>query len=212
MKFYVKLISKEEFIIETKVKSGHFYNLKEESYLRSSDVVFNYEESHKFDEWIETEFFKFKLEKKDYTLYDEENWNHYDFVINDLNSLTEKFLKRIKIKEIEKDASILKVSLEGNNTIKIRDFLDTFSKNYLQIGLNEKNEIATNTINFINNQLIEIRDSLNNVESVLEKFKTENPKIELSKKEYGAFYQIQKLEEEQAILKLNNNYYISLKD
>ena len=44
-----------------------------------------------------------------------------------------------------------------------------------------------------NNQLIEIRDSLSNIESVLEKFKTENPKIELSKKEYGAFYQIQKL-------------------
>tara|TARA_B100000768_G_scaffold62486_1_gene60561 strand:- start:6305 stop:8701 length:2397 start_codon:yes stop_codon:yes gene_type:complete len=212
VKFYVTLISKDEFVIETKVESGQFYNLIEESYLRSSDVVFNYEEYHKFDQWIESDYFKFKLEKKDFTLYDEENWNNYAFVINDINSLTEKFLKRIKIKEIEKDASILKVSLEGNNTIKIADFLDAFSKNYLQIGLNEKNEIATNTISFINNQLIEIRDSLTNIESVLEKFKTENPKIELSKKEYGAFYQIQKLEEEQAILKLNNKYYISLKD
>lgn len=212
VKFYVTLISKDEFVIETKVESGQFYNLIEEAYLRSSDVVFNYEEYHKFDQWIESDYFKFKLEKKDFTLYDEENWNNYAFVINDINSLTEKFLKRIKIKEIEKDASILKVSLEGNNTIKIADFLDAFSKNYLQIGLNEKNEIATNTISFINNQLIEIRDSLTNIESVLEKFKTENPKIELSKKEYGAFYQIQKLEEEQAILKLNNKYYISLKD
>lgn len=212
VKFYVTLISKDEFVIKTKVESGQFYNLIEESYLRSSDVVFNYEEYHKFDQWIESDYFKFKLEKKDFTLYDEENWNNYAFVINDINSLTEKFLKRIKIKEIEKDASILKVSLEGNNTIKIADFLDAFSKNYLQIGLNEKNEIATNTISFINNQLIEIRDSLSNIESVLEKFKTENPKIELSKKEYGAFYQIQKLEEEQAILKLNNKYYISLKD
>lgn len=212
VKFYVTLISKDEFVIETKVESGQFYNLIDESYLRSSDVVFNYEEYHKFDQWIESDYFKFKLEKKDFTLYDEENWNNYAFVINDINSLTEKFLKRIKIKEIEKDASILKVSLEGNNTIKIADFLDAFSKNYLQIGLNEKNEIATNTISFINNQLIEIRDSLTNIESVLEKFKTENPKIELSKKEYGAFYQIQKLEEEQAILKLNNKYYISLKD
>jgi tyrosine-protein kinase Etk/Wzc len=212
VKFYVKLISKNEFVIKTNVKSGQFYNLIEESYLRSSDIVFNYNESHKFEEWIESDYFKFKLEKMDFTLYDEENWNNYAFVINDINSLTEKFLKRIKIKEIEKDASILKVSLEGNNTIKIADFLDVFSKNYLQIGLNEKNEIATNTISFINNQLIEIRDSLTNIESVLEKFKTENPKIELSKKEYGAFYQIQKLEEEQAILKLNNKYYISLKD
>jgi capsular exopolysaccharide synthesis family protein len=211
-KFYVNLVSKDEFIIKTKVKSGQFYNLKDESYKRGSGVVFKYQDSHQFDEWIETEYFRFKLVKNDFTLFEKENWNNYAFEINDLNVLTEKFLKRIKIKEIEKDASIIKVSLDGNNIMKILEFLDTFSKNYLQIGLNEKNEIATNTINFINNQLIEIRDSLTNVESVLEKFKTENPKIELSKKEYGAFYQIQKLEEEQAILKLNNKYYISLKD
>ena len=211
-KFYINLISKDEFRLKTKLKSGQFYNLIDESYLRSSDVIFKYDKTHKFDDWIETEYFKLKIEKNDFTLYDEENWNNYAFVINDLNILTEKFLKRIKIKEIDKDASILRVNLEGNNTIKIVDFLDTYSKNYLQIGLNEKNEIATNTINFINKQLIEIRDSLTNIESVLEKFKTENPKIELSKKEYGAFYQIQKLEEEQAILRLNNKYYISLKD
>jgi capsular exopolysaccharide synthesis family protein len=211
-KFYVNLISKDEFEIYTKVESGQFYDLNNEKYLRSSDIIFSYEQNHKFEEWIESDYFKFKLEKNDFTLFDEENWNNYSFVINDLNSLTEKFLKRLKIKEIEKESSILKVSLEGNNTIKIIDFLDIYSKNYLQIGLNEKNEIATNTINFINNQLVEIRDSLTNVESVLEKFKLENPKIELSKKEYGAFYQIQKLEEEQAILSLNNKYYISLKN
>ena len=64
VKFYVTLISKDEFVIETKVESGQFYNLIEEAYLRSSDVVFNYEEYHKFDQWIESDYLKFKLEKK----------------------------------------------------------------------------------------------------------------------------------------------------
>ena len=32
------------------------------------------------------------------------------------------------------------------------------------------------------------------------------------KKEYGAFYQVEKLEQEKAILELNNKYYISLEE
>ena len=53
---------------------------------------------------------------------------------------------------------------------------------------------------------------MSDVESSLENFKENNPKIELSQKEYGAFYQVEKLEQEKAILELNNKYYISLQE
>ncbi|MGC6428627.1 MAG: polysaccharide biosynthesis tyrosine autokinase [Flavobacteriales bacterium] len=211
-KFFVTLLSKDEFIIKSKIKSKSLYDLKKETYIRHPDINFNFEKKYSFNQWIENDYFKFKLRKNDFTFYDEESWKNYSFVLNDLNLLSEKILKRINIKEIDKDASILKITLEGNNTKKIKNFLDRYAVNYLNIGLNEKNAIASNTIKFINKQLIDIRDSLTNVESSLELFKKNNPKIELSKKEYGAFYQIQKLEEEQAILKLNNKYYYSLKD
>ena len=211
-KFFVTLLSKDEFIIKSKIKSKSLYDLKKETYIRHPDINFNFEKKYSFNQWIENDYFKFKLRKNDFTFYDEESWKNYSFVLNDLNLLSEKILKRINIKEIDKDASILNITLEGNNTKKIKNFLDRYAVNYLNIGLNEKNAIASNTIKFINKQLIDIRDSLTNVESSLELFKKNNPKIELSKKEYGAFYQIQKLEEEQAILKLNNKYYYSLKD
>ncbi|MDB2362757.1 hypothetical protein N9V65_04855, partial [Flavobacteriales bacterium] len=53
---------------------------------------------------------------------------------------------------------------------------------------------------------------MNKVENDLENFKQSNPKIQLSQEEYGTFYQIEKLEEEKAILELNNKYYLSVQD
>ena len=119
-------------------------------------------------------------------------------------------MKQLEVSEIEKDASILKISLEGSNPIKINDFLNRFTELYLKSGLDEKNQITSNTIEFINEQLSSISDSLSDVESNLETFKQKNPKIELSQKEYGTFYQVEKLEQEKAILELNNKYYKSL--
>ena len=102
--------------------------------------------------------------------------------------------------------------MEGSNAVKINDFLNKFTELYLATDLDEKNQITSNTIKFINQQLTLISDSLSNVESTLENFKEKNPKIELSQKEYGTFYQLEKLEQEKAILELNNKYYISLEE
>ena len=140
------------------------------------------------------------------------DWVNYFFVVSSYNDLTKNYLKSLEVLEIEKDASILKISLEGSNPLKINDFLNKFTELYLATDLDEKNQITSNTIQFINEQLTSISDSLSDVESSLETFKERNPKIELSQKEYGAFYQVEKLEQEKAILELNNKYYISLEE
>ena len=58
-------------------------------------------------------------------------------------------------------------------------FLEKFNQLYLQLGLNEKNQIASNTIFFINNQLSSISDSLSKVENELERFKKRIQKFKL---------------------------------
>ena len=70
--------------------------------------------------------------------------------------------------------------------------------------------MAANTITFINAQLDEISDSLIYAENQLERFKESNPKLELSYKEYGTFYQIEQLEKERSILEVNDKYYRAL--
>tara|TARA_B100001741_G_scaffold263396_1_gene228066 strand:+ start:6820 stop:9240 length:2421 start_codon:yes stop_codon:yes gene_type:complete len=211
-KFNIKLISEEEFILTANFDNVKLFNLSTETYISNKELDINYEALHKFDEIIKTDFFNFSISKNDLSLFKDENWSNYFFVISSYNELTEIYLKKLEVIEIEKDASILKISLEGPNAVKINDFLNKFTELYLAKDLDEKNQITSNTIQFINQQLTSISDSLSNVESTLENFKEKNPKIELSQKEYGAFYQLEKLEQEKAILELNNKYYVSLEE
>lgn len=211
-KFYVKIISENEFQIEVDCEDAKLFDLNSESYLSNDEYDFEYKETHKFGELVSTDFFEFRIEKNDLSLFIDDEWDTYYFVVNNYNDLTQAFMKKINVIETDKESSILRITHEGSNPKKINDFLDRFNYNYLQIGLNEKNLIASNTIFFINDQLTSISDSLNKVENDLESFKQSNPKIQLSQEEYGTFYQIEKLEEEKAILELNNQYYLSVKD
>jgi capsular exopolysaccharide synthesis family protein len=211
-KFYVKIISENEFQIEVDCEDAKLFDLNSESYLSNDEYDFEYKETHKFGELVSTDFFEFRIEKNDLSLFLDDEWDTYYFVVNNYNDLTQAFMKKINVIETDKESSILRITHEGSNPKKINDFLDRFNYNYLQIGLNEKNLIASNTIFFINDQLTSTSDSLNKVENDLENFKQSNPKIQLSQEEYGTFYQIEKLEEEKAILELNNKYYLSVQD
>ena len=211
-KFFVKLVSEDEFILTVDLNNVKLFDGSTETFISNKEYDFNYEGSHKFDEKINTDFFSFTISKNDLSLFKEEDWVNYFFVVSNYNNLTKNYLRSLKVLELEKDASILKISLEGSNPVKINDFLNKFTELYLATGLDEKNQITSNTIQFINEQLTSISDSLSDVETSLEIFKERNPKIELSQKEYGAFYQVEKLEQEKAILELNNKYYISLEE
>ena len=211
-KFYVRLVSEDEFILSANFNNVKLFNISNETYFSNRELDFDYESPHRFDEKISTDFFSFTISKNDLSLFKEEGWINYYFTVSNYNDLTKKYLKNLDVLEIEKDASILKISLEGSNPIKINDFLHKFTELYLISDLDEKNQITSNTIQFINEQLTSISDSLSDVETNLERFKERNPKIELSQKEYGAFYQVEKLEQEKAILELNNKYYISLEE
>ena len=70
--------------------------------------------------------------------------------------------------------------------------------------------MATNTVEFIETQLINVSDSLHLIESSLEEFKSKNPNLAVTYKEYGAFYQIQKLYNELSVLETHHKYYESL--
>lgn len=209
-KFYMKLLDENQFIISTNYSNKKLFDLNTETFVNNKEYDFEYDSIHTFGETIKTDFFEFTIDKNDLSLFQDLGWENYFFIINSYDKLTSNYLKKLEVSEIDKDASILKISLEGSNPLKINDFLTLFTELYLKTGLDEKNQITSNTISFINEQLISISDSLSDVESNLETFKQANPKIELSQKEYGTFYQIEKLEQEKAILELNNKYYKSL--
>ena len=59
---------------------------------------------------------------------------------------------------IRKNTSILMIGTSGSNIQKEKDYLNTLTTIFLEKNLDKKNQILTNTITFINSQLLTIGD------------------------------------------------------
>ena len=207
--FHVQILENNSFELYSKAENVRQYIPIKKSFTEQTRVSFNYSGKHSFGEKIETEYFSFKLQKQ--PIFDEDFiGKEFFFVFHDIDNLTKTRLKNLTIAPINKEASIIKINSKGEVARKELDFLNQLASNYIQLGLDEKNKMAANTITFINQQLKDISDSLLTTENRLEKFKENNPKLELSYKDYGTFFQIEQLEKEQSILEVNDKYYKAL--
>ncbi|MGK7393540.1 MAG: GumC family protein [Candidatus Cyclobacteriaceae bacterium M3_2C_046] len=126
------------------------------------------------------------------------------FLFNDINKLADFYVASMNVSPIE-ESSIIQISLEGSNPTQEVEFLNQLMKNYLQYGMQEKTFNAAKTIEFIDNQLNHISDSLGTIESRLENFKTRNT-IDLSNEARDLYDQIQQLEKDKSTISIKNKY------
>ena len=96
------------------------------------------------------------------------------FAINDLNSLAKVYQSSIQLETEPMESSILKFSLTGSTIEKEVDFINALMKKYIENGLKESSEIATNTIKFVDEQLKDISGDLRSMENKIEDFKVKN--------------------------------------
>lgn len=133
------------------------------------------------------------------------------FVFNKIEDLTKEFSEFL-IEPINREASIVKISLQSNNVQKASDFLNALTTEYLERSLERKNQIATNTILFIDEQLLGITDSLEIAESDLQQFRTTNDVMDLNFQSQQVFQTMEDLETQKAELIVKNQYYNYLSD
>jgi len=103
-----------------------------------------------------------KYEKRDYLLK-----------FNLKESLISKYRSLISIVLPNKTSSMLNVSLEDPVPDKAVDFINKLFEVWLRSNIEDKNELAKNSLAFIDNQLALISRDLDEVESEYEKFRSE---------------------------------------
>lgn len=108
------------------------------------------------------------------------------FTINDLNSLAKVYQSSIGLETEPLESSILKFSLVGSTIDKEVDFINALMKYYIENGLKESSEIATNTIRFVDEQLKDISSDLRATENKMETFKlgNNNEKLQINTNTY----------------------------
>ncbi|MCL6331916.1 tyrosine-protein kinase Wzc [Pectobacterium carotovorum subsp. carotovorum] len=104
------------------------------------------------------------------------------FNIKKLNQLTavNSVLDNLVVADKGKDTGVLELSLEGEDSVLTNKTLSSISQNYLQQNVERKSEEAGKSLEFLKEQLPNIRTSLNEAENKLNQFRQQNESVDLS--------------------------------
>lgn len=130
---------------------------------------------------------------------------------NDLNTLANIYRNKVKVSLVDKNASLISLSTMGQSADQEADYLNKLIEVYIRQGLEEKNQIAKNTIDFIDNQLYGMRDSLQRAELQLRNFRMNNRILDINKESSMLLDKLKDLQTSKATIEINQRYFSYLK-
>ena len=129
------------------------------------------------------------------------------FVINPLGALVEEHQKKLVIEPIALESNIVELVVKGPVVEKEVRFLDKLLEMYLANELYKKNQLGLKTIQFIDQQLSGVSDTLKQVEGSLELFRSKNNILDINSTSTNLRANLDKIEEEKADLEVKLKYY-----
>ncbi len=169
--FYIEAISTEEFYLDFELKkddSYRLYNFQNEFSINKPYLKQVFRKKHKFGEPIHDSSLDFSFIVKlvgDPQKYGDDK---LFFNINDLDQLVERYLGALNLEVSARDSYIIYMRLGSQILQNEMSFLNTLMDVVIHENLNEKNQEALKTIDFIDYQIADVSTSLSKAESDLE--------------------------------------------
>ena len=139
-------------------------------------------------------------------LFTETDTDYY-VEIHSIGDLTEAYQQALQIETISENSNIARLSLVSATPDKDKRFLDQLIEVYIASDLAKKNRLGKRTIEFIDFQIATVADSLRETEGSLEDFRDENQVIDVGVTSQNLTEQLFTLEDKQAQLSVQNEYY-----
>lgn len=209
--------------VEFKVQINDNGSLKVESDIKADKVEYydfltekttegpqdlNIGKTVRFGEIVSGEGYSFTLEPRTETVRTGKiKPGAYVFKFNSFSGLLGYWSDNLDLASLDKDASMVSLTVQTECPDKARLFLNKHTDMYLQRTLDKKNQVATNTINFIDSQLITIEDSLNITGMNLQNYRKNNQVVDLSFQSQKLFEQTKELDNQKAALKMKDDYF-----
>ena len=132
------------------------------------------------------------------------------FIVNQIEQLSGRYRGKLGVGWLAKGSAVLKLTLTGETPQKEMDFLTKISEVIEEQSIISKNEAAVQAIDFINDQLSQISDSLVSTSKIMQNYKLQNRDLALGSQQI--FEVINVLEEEKYQMILSNQYLNYLRD
>lgn len=180
--------------------------------ISSESEYYSLQKTASFGENIETPNGNFRIELRNEDWIKRNQDRILYFTIYSRIRLISSYSSRINVELLSRDGTILNISMVGTNSAKDVDFLNKHVENFQLMSLTKKNTEAERRIQFIDDQLVGISDSLSLTENKLQQFRSANKVMDLSAQGQAIIGQVTLLENERARLSLEANYYDYLVD
>lgn len=196
-------------LLEIRVIDSKSYEVEVDSYIYPDGVKqeLKFTTKCQFEQPFKNEHFEFTLIRDNC-----KNGKTYFLEFNDYKSMAQGYLNAVKIEQEAKQSEIISVGLKGQNPQKNADFINELNKVFITYGINNKNLLTENSLNFIDTSLVGISNSLKRAESNLSNFRKDNKVIDPSSEAKVIYEKLEAIENEKYQAKIRLDYYKNLQD
>jgi capsular exopolysaccharide synthesis family protein len=131
-------------------------------------------------------------------------------VFNDPLQLARAYASELKVYWADEGASVVNLEISGTSPEKEVDFLNGLIRNYQKFDLEKKSSAATLSLEFIDEQLEIIQDSLQFFERQLERFKNQNTSSDIGAENARLYQKLEEMDRQHAELSIRENYFVYL--
>jgi tyrosine-protein kinase Etk/Wzc len=206
IRWKVEIVDSLSFRIRAGSDEAELYNLVTGSVIQQ---VHNFKMKGvwHFGEDISSEYYDFKLILNKNYNPEEFDSRRFSFFINDHAGLVKSYQERLQIEPIDDETSVAVITLKSTAPLKAIDFVTSLTNAYLATDVEDKIHASVKTVEYIDNQLGAISDSLRTAEINLQRFRTSNQVMDISLKSGRVYDQLQELEREKANTMIRYKYY-----
>ncbi len=171
------------------------------------DIQGNYKQG----EWIDNGYNRIRITLNENVDPKSVSGHKLYFWLNSYTSLL-KQMSSFSVGPTTKQSSVISVVMKGTNKRKIVEFVNLLMNEYVTRGLEKKNQVSENTIDFIDNELRGIQQSLNQAETDLKDFRQRNDLMNLDLQANQVYTNLRALEKERAEKSVNLKIYKRMQD
>ncbi len=177
--FHLEILSDKTYRVSIDKGNGGVYDFVNSSFVRKVEDL-KFSEKGVFGETFFADHFKFTIFLENEELLENIIGNKYLFTIKTDDQLASSFKDRLKIEPANLTGTVLNVAIRIGNVEKGMDFLEAFLETVIGHNLDRKNHIAISTINYIDELLTNVSDSLARAERTLQRYQANKDVLDVT--------------------------------
>ncbi|PWE00038.1 exopolysaccharide transport family protein [Marinilabilia rubra] len=205
---YIKPLAGGKYKVSASGESGVLHRFDQSSAVGRTGP-FSYEKTVEAGEVVNHQNFSFRIIPDTRNL--RTGSGEFFIKFNSHQQLTSRYRSRVSVNNYREGSSIVFIGVTGHNTSKIVAFLNVLSDVIVENNLERKNDMATRSLDFIQQQLKNVADTLNQTQKKLMDFRKNNRFMVPSEFASRLADEFIEFEKELKMMELKYDYFQKLK-